>query len=77
MAKNPTPAKPKKPQPFKLATRWALILYGDLLDLREKEKEVRELARVLYANQNLYASACRRGEIEIVKVDIRPAKVKK
>ena len=76
MAKNPTPAKPKKPQPFKLATRWALILCGDLFDLRDKEKQARDLARVMYADDKTYASACRSKEIEILKVDVRPAKKK-
>lgn len=72
MAKNPTPAKPKT---FKLETRWAVALFGELFDVSaHKEKEARDLARALYDDAKTYAAACRSKEIEVLKVDIRPAK---
>jgi hypothetical protein len=73
MAKNPTPAKPRT---FKHETRWAVIFGGELFDMRAKEKDARELARIMYADQKTYAAALRTKAAEVLKVDIRPAKKK-
>ena len=70
----PTPAKPKT---FKLATRWAVIINGDLFDMRDTEKDARNLARCLYPDAKIFAAAVRKKEIAVLKVDIRPAKARK
>lgn len=67
------PHKPATPKTFKLATRWAIIINGDLFDMLDNEKEARQGASVMYSSKQLYANAVRKKEIAVLKVNIRPA----
>lgn len=72
MATKPTPAKTKT---FKHAQRWSVLINAEFVDIICKtEKEARAFARCMYVGDNDYRAAIKSKEIEILKLDLRPAK---